>query len=140
MTTPFTSSLGSSDPLIALMLSNRQIPTDLSPENELETRNRLYTMLRHSKTYKRLQVARANEKWMSGNDLTAPISNECQSPSSGNLLRELECLDVAYDSGVDVGSSMTSRQSSVSAQKKRDRRVSFSDKIEFYNSVPRQSS
>ena len=79
-----------------------------------------------------MQVFQANEKWQSECDATNPFS------SSQNLLKDLGALDISYDSGVDIDSSAVSRQVSISSadmHKKRDRRVSFSDKIEFHDSM-----
>jgi hypothetical protein len=125
------------DPIIAIMLSRRQSTNDMTPEQDQELQNRLYTMLRYSKNYKRLQVAHANQKWLShlsGSDVTAPIASDnvkavdlsMKSPAS-------EIISAPYDSGVDMSCMNGSQLSATPLEppKKRDRRISFSDKIEF---------
>jgi hypothetical protein len=137
MPSSLSSFTGSTDPIITAMLSNRQVPDDLTPEQEQETRERLYVMLRHSKKYKKMQVVQANEKWQSECDADADPFSSSQT-SSQNLLKDLGALDLSYDSGVDVDSRAASRTASISSSdlyKKRDRRVSFSDKIEFHDCV-----
>jgi len=66
----------------------------VEPEFEEERRRRMYNMLRHSKAYKKRQVARANEAWNeSPLEALRPL---CAEPSKGGLF-ELDQLEQALE-------------------------------------------
>ena len=65
------------DPIIQQMLSFR--PIDNTDPNEVERINRMASMLRNSKKYKRLSIVAANKQWDSfmdeSSDLAITVSN-----------------------------------------------------------------
>ncbi|KAJ3067817.1 hypothetical protein HDU99_003376, partial [Rhizoclosmatium hyalinum] len=60
------------DHIIAKMLEERAIMTDVCPSAEMVRRERMFVMLRWSKKYQQLQAEDANYKWQCniGDDLT----------------------------------------------------------------------
>ena len=57
------------DPIIFQLLEKRSKMTDVDEEAEAERQRRMYIMLRHSRRYKKLQVANANNRWDADLDL-----------------------------------------------------------------------
>ncbi|KND02046.1 uncharacterized protein SPPG_02550 [Spizellomyces punctatus DAOM BR117] len=64
------------DPIISQLLSHREQMTDVSDADEQERQRRMYTMLRHSRKYKKIQVELANGRWESSNQESAQVSIE----------------------------------------------------------------
>ena len=120
-----------SDPIIDELLSQREIMTDVSEKYEIERQRRMYTMLRYSRRYRRLQVAQANDKW------------ENQTPDLQLLINDsLKCEESTddKDSGIelessDSDSSLSEQLQSTNAEHtfrphpRRNHRVSFSEQV-----------
>jgi hypothetical protein len=51
------------DPIIQEMLSNRVLEEKVNENDETERQNRMYSMLVHSKKYRKLTIERANDMW-----------------------------------------------------------------------------
>ncbi|KAI9004419.1 hypothetical protein DFJ74DRAFT_412925 [Hyaloraphidium curvatum] len=89
------------DPIIQEMLANRSVD-DVPPEFEAERRRRMYNMLRHSKHYKKLQVARANDTWDKSLQPSpiSPISVQSSLQAAEGGILDASELDAAL-SGLD---------------------------------------
>ncbi|TPX56288.1 hypothetical protein SpCBS45565_g08438 [Spizellomyces sp. 'palustris'] len=64
------------DPIISQLLSHREQMTDVSHADEQERQRRMYTMLRHSRKYKKIQVELANGRWENSNQESAQVPIE----------------------------------------------------------------
>ena len=101
----------SQDRIIQSILAKRIPMTDVSIEAEKERQTRMYNMIRHSRQYKRMQVASANDKWcdnQQNHDLMFPMDNV--GSAAPNNLFEAEillahqalCREAGVDSSVDT--------------------------------------
>ena len=103
------------DPLIQKLLSTRQQMTDVSEQDEQERQNRMYVMLRHSRKYRKMQVAQANDRW----------EKHSSHMNFSDLLDE--ALAATEDTSLESFSESSSTRNSTS---KRKEKVTFNDKIE----------
>ena len=98
------------DPILLTILASRpKVFDDISPADELERQNRMIGMLKSSKIYRKLAADNANQKWQSS-------LLESDSPS---------------DESNTSDSDQTIIIPNYAIKQTKQRRVSFSDKLDF---------
>ena len=108
--------------IINQMLANRRIMTDVSPDAELERQRRMYSMLRYSSHYKKLQVKKANSLWTASEIESQASMFGKRESDLNNALDQLGEIDRLGLQGLDCDSGMPQ----MSCKKPQSRRVSFS--------------